>query len=628
MKKEWIVAFATACALLVCFGCKNLEEDEPAPTPIVVESVTIDKTTLTLTPGETIKLKATIKPENADDKTVKWSSSDTSVAMVGSDGTVGAIKTGTAIIIAQAGDKIATCTVTVKRRPVEANVIALDITTFTLAPGAARKLTVTVYPDDADDKTATWTSSDTSVATVNDDGIVTAVSEGSAIIIAQVGSVDASCTVYVNEEAVVNPDSPIVNPDSPVAVENVTLNAETLTIEPGATKKLQATVMPSNADDKAVTWSSSDTTVATVDSDGTITAHAEGTTTITAQASGRTATCAVTVRPILNPVENITLDRTTLTLMRGETEILKATVSPDNADDPSVTWWSSNPSVATVDNYGKVTAVDVGYANIHAQAGYMMAICSVDVETIYVESVTLDKDTLVLPCGEKCKLTATVTPEDADYERVTWDWSGWNHTKNSPIVKVDDDGTVTAYAEGTATISARAGTVRTGYKYAECTVTVTPGPVTDIKLEDMSSRIKIGEYKYFSAKVTPDNADDPTVTWSSSNPLVATVDNDGKVTAVAEGTTTITAQAGDVTATCEVTVVRVYIPITWISLTPKTLSLKRGAKSGLTMKSFPYNSDDTVILSSSNDDVATVDCYGWVTGGGCCGYGDHHRAGW
>ena len=112
-KRKRILILAACAITLVCFGCKNEEEDEPAPHPIVVESVTIDKTTLTLTLGETIKLTATIKPENADDKTVKWSSSNKTIATVDNDGTVTTVKVGSATITAQSGDKEAKCAITV-----------------------------------------------------------------------------------------------------------------------------------------------------------------------------------------------------------------------------------------------------------------------------------------------------------------------------------------------------------------------------------------------------------------------------------------------------------------------------------------------------------------------------------
>ncbi|MDE7291966.1 MAG: leucine-rich repeat protein [Treponemataceae bacterium] len=282
MKKKWVVAaLAVACALALA-GCKIVTESEH----IAVESVMLSETTLTLAPGATRKLTATVKPENADDKTVIWSSSDMAVATVGNDGTVTAVKEGSATITAKAGDKQAKCVVTVNSQAVvETNVavdnVTLDTTTLTLALGGTRKLTATVTPSDADDKNVKWSSSDTAVATVGNDGTVTAIKEGNATITAQAGDKKAECVVTVKLQV--------------IAVESITLDATTLTLEPGTTEKLTATVKPDNADNKTVIWSSSDTSVATV-AGGTVTAVAEGTTIITAQADIKVATCIVTVK--------------------------------------------------------------------------------------------------------------------------------------------------------------------------------------------------------------------------------------------------------------------------------------------------------------------------------------------
>ena len=167
MKKKWIVAAIAACAIVLA-GCKDLSE----PEPIAVESVTLNVATLTLTLShyKTEKLTATVKPDNAADKTVVWLSSDLAVATVGEDGTVTARAEGTATITALAGGKTATCAVTVKPKPVAVESVTLNETTLMIAHGATGKLAATVKPDDADDKTVTWSSSDASVATVSDDG--------------------------------------------------------------------------------------------------------------------------------------------------------------------------------------------------------------------------------------------------------------------------------------------------------------------------------------------------------------------------------------------------------------------------------------------------------------------------
>ncbi|MDE5581590.1 MAG: leucine-rich repeat protein [Treponemataceae bacterium] len=271
MKKKWIVAALAACAIVLA-GCKALSE----PERIAVESVTLNETTLMIAHGATGKLAATVKPDDADDKTVTWSSSDASVATVDNDGTVTAVKVGTATITATTwdGGKTATCKVTVNPMPVDS--ITLNPTTLTLTRGETGKLTATVTPDN---KTVTWSSSDASVATVDNDGTVTAVKVGTATITAQAGGKTATCAVTVN----------------PIPVENVTLNVTTLKLAPNMTKTLTATVNPDDADDKTVTWSSSNPAVATVSNDGMVTAVKVGAATITAQAGGKTAACEVTV---------------------------------------------------------------------------------------------------------------------------------------------------------------------------------------------------------------------------------------------------------------------------------------------------------------------------------------------
>ena len=336
--------------------------------------------------------------------------------------------------------------------PIAVESVTLNVTTLALAPGAKEKVTATVLPENADDKTVVWLSSDLAVATVGEDGTVTARAEGTATITAHAGGKTATCAVTVNK---------ITEKPEPVAVESVTLNATTLTLEPGKTMTLTATVTPDNADDRTVAWSSSDTAIATVSEDGTVTAVSIGEASITAQAGDKEATCTVTVKQILIAVENVTLDETTLTLMRGDTGKLTATVTPDNAYDKTVLWSSSNASVATVDGNGTVTAVSKGTATITAQAGGKTATCAVTVNPIPVENVTLNVTTLKLAPNMTKTLTATVNPDDADDTTVTWSSS------DTSVATVSNDGMVTAVKVGAATITAQAGG-----KTAACEVTV------------------------------------------------------------------------------------------------------------------------------------------------------------
>ena len=178
--------------------------DDGVPTAwtaaIVVTSVTLDKTELALTVGDAAaQLKATVAPpDNATDKTVTWSIDKTSVATVDATGKVTAVAEGTATITAKAGDKTATCKVTVKANVVAVTSVKLDKTELALTVGdAAVQLKATVAPDNATDKTVTWTSDKPAVATVDATGKVTAVAEGEATITAKAGDKTATCKVTV-----------------------------------------------------------------------------------------------------------------------------------------------------------------------------------------------------------------------------------------------------------------------------------------------------------------------------------------------------------------------------------------------------------------------------------------------
>ncbi|PWL59384.1 MAG: hypothetical protein DBY35_10815, partial [Bacteroidales bacterium] len=330
--------------------------------PILAESITLDKTELTLTIGACEKLTATVLPEDVTDKTVTWSTSDASIATVDNEGNVTAISVGEAVITATCDDKSATCKVTVN--PILAESITFDKSELTLTIGASEKLTATVLPEDVTDKTVTWSTSDAAIATVDNEGNVTAILVGEATITATCGDKSATCKVTVN----------------PILAESIALGKTELTLTIGASEKLTATVLPEDVTDKTVTWSTSDATIATVDAEGNVKAISVGEATITATCGDKSATCKVTVNPIL--AESITLDKTELTLTIGACEKLTATVLPEDVTDKTVTWSTSDAAIATVDTEGNVTAISVGEAVITATCGEISTSCRVIVEKI------------------------------------------------------------------------------------------------------------------------------------------------------------------------------------------------------------------------------------------------------
>lgn len=342
-----LVTLAFVSVLLL--GCTEKE------TQVEVSSVSLNTATIEMVEGETFTLVATVLPKDAEYDGVTWASSNASVASVNS-GTVTAVKDGTATITASAGGKSATCNVKVSAKIVAVTSITLDKTSLSMQVGDTETLTATIKPEDATDKTIVWTSSDEAVVSVSN-GKITALKSGKATITAKSSTCSAECMVTVS-----------------VNTESITLDKTTLSLAVGESATLTATVKPDDATDKTVTWSSSDESVVKVDN-GKVTARKSGTSTVSAKCGGKTAECVVTVSV---PVSSITLDKTALSLALGESVTLIATVKPDDATDKTVVWYSSDESIAKVDN-GKVMALKIGFAIVTATAANFSVSCNVTV---------------------------------------------------------------------------------------------------------------------------------------------------------------------------------------------------------------------------------------------------------
>ena len=550
-------ATITATAGKVSAACE-VTVTVPAKGISLIESITLEK-------GAEKTLTATVDPENSTDKVV-WSSSDNTVATVDENGKVTAKAVGEATITATAGTATATCKVTVV---ISATGVTLNKTAITLEKGTAETLTATVAPENSTDKVV-WSSSAPTIAEVDQNGKVTAVGGGKATITATAGKVSASCEVTVT-----------------VPVASITLNENTLELKKGATAVLTATVEPSDADDKTVVWKSLNQDVATVDQNGKVTAVASGTAKITATAGGKTAECTVTVT---NPATKIEIDDVTL-LTGSEKEIVIKTTPTDADDIGTVTYTSADETVAKVVN-GKVQGLKAGTTTITATAGTLTAEFNVTVtdEEKPATSITLDKTTLSVEKGKTDVLTATVLPADTT-DKVVW-------SSSNEAVATVENGTVTAKGKGTAVITAKAGG-----KSATCTVTVTV-PVESVTLDEENISLEKGGSAVLTATVNPSDATDKTVTWESNDITVATVDENGKVTAEGKGTALITAKAGGKSATCTVTVT---VPVESVTLDKNNISLEKGGSAVLTATVNPEDaSDKTVTWKSSDENIATV----------------------
>lgn len=231
------------------------------------------------------RLIATVYPEEATNKDVTWESDDTTVATVSDDGWVTPVKAGTATITVKTkdGGKTAQCVVTVIESVAS---VSLHKNTLSFEKGKTSKLTATVSPSNATDRSVVWKSSNTKIATVTNKGVVKGIKAGTATItvVTKDGNKKATCKVTVK--------NPVVK------VKGVKISKKTAIIKNGKTITLKATISPSNATNKAVTWKTSDKKIATVTSNGVVKGVKKGKTTIiaTTKDGKKTAKCAVTVK--------------------------------------------------------------------------------------------------------------------------------------------------------------------------------------------------------------------------------------------------------------------------------------------------------------------------------------------
>jgi len=242
--------------------------------------------------------------------------------------------------------------------------VALSKDVLSLAVSASQQLVATVSPSNAANKAVSWTSSNTSAASVSSMGMVTAKAVGNAVITVKTldGSFTDTCDVTVTA--------------STISVTGVTLDIESKTIPYGGTVPLTATVLPANATNKAVTWSSSGSTIATVSASGLVTATGLGTATITVKTQDGNKTDTVSIKV----VPSISLDKPSLGLTAGHSEKLVATIGPSSAPDKTVTWTSSDQDVAAVLD-GTVLGIKAGTTTVTATAadGSQTATCAVTV---------------------------------------------------------------------------------------------------------------------------------------------------------------------------------------------------------------------------------------------------------
>jgi uncharacterized protein YjdB len=556
---------------------------------VLATGISLNKTSTSLTVGETETLVATVTPSNATYKKVSWKSNNTSVATVDQNGTVTAKATGTAYITATTIDGTnlsATCKVTVTPATVLATGISLNKTSTSLTVGATETLVATVTPSNATNNAVSWESSNTSVATVDQNGKVTAKAAGTANITATTTdgtNLSATCqvTVIQMEEILIGNGTvqdevvPIVNWEMGSYIGSECLYVKNqlaglkagdritsiaFYLMSGSAKGGNFNVRMKNTSIYSLKNNASayDTSCIEVNYNDQV----NGNVTLGPYSGGQWIYFPLST-PFVYNGENIIIDIRNTTPGTRAGWCYFATTTYNGVVRRSLAWHHAKSQNPHVDGFNGGGIYD--FDNSSNLPNIKISYTSIDV---YATGISLNKTSTSLTVGATETLVATVTPSNVTNKTVSW------KSSNTSVASVDQNGKVTAKAAGTANITA---TTTDGTNLsATCQVTVTPVLATGISLNMSSLSLNVGDTETLNATVTPSNATNKTVSWKSSNTSVASVDQNGKVTAKAAGAANITATTTDGTnlsATCNVTVTTqddagpcpsrfVYLPLT------------------------------------------------------------------
>jgi uncharacterized protein YjdB len=396
--------------------------------------------------------------------------------------------------------------------------------------GEKQLLSVTVLPTDTTDQTVTYQSSNTSVATINSMGRITAASAGTTQITVTCGSVQNGFQLTVKQS-------------SDVAVTDVEIGNYEAEMEVGKTQTLSATVLPNNATNATLTYKSSDTKIATVLSTGEVKAVAAGTVTITVGAGTITKNVQITVKEAATATE-IDLGDYQTSMAIGEKQLISATVLPTTATTQTLTYQSSNEEVATVNEMGRITALSVGKTKITVLCGTVKNSFQLTVKKtndILVSDIEIENYEEELNVDKTQTISATVKPSNATDTTVTYTSS------DTSIATVLSSGEVKGISPGTVTITVSAGDIS---KNIQLTI---KEATAKIDINNNYVVLKPEEEFQLKASVQPSNASQ-SLTYKSADSSIASVSGSGNITAKSIGTTSILVSNGDLSAAVTVIV--------------------------------------------------------------------------
>jgi uncharacterized protein YjdB len=514
-------------ALTVLTACGGTITSSDRTAPEVTE-VAVAPLTASMIVGSTLPLQATLRDGSGQavtGPTVVWSVQDTNIAIVSPAGVLSARAVGSTQVAASANGISGLAAITVMPVPVAS--VAVTPPRVDLAPGAHASLAAVAYDAAGhalDGRAIIWSSSNSSVASVDANGEVTASAAGAAIITAT--------SEGITGNAAINVTVPVV--------ASLAIQPRSATIQRGSTLQLSIDITDASGaaiSGRAPTWTSSNPSVAVVSASGLVTAVASGSARIAAALDGKADTVSIAIVAV--PVGSVSVQPTSASLIVAQGTTLTATVKDANGavvTDRQVAWTTSNAAVASVTQGGVVKALAAGTATISATSEGSTGSATITVSAA-VASITLQPASATLQRNMTVTLAATL--KDAGGNVLTGRVITWK-SSDTTVASVSSAGVVTAVRIGPATITATSEG-----KSANASVTVTTGPVDHIVIFPTSvTNLRAGRTAQLTAMAVDANGDTITgaaFTWKSGNTGIATVSSTGVVTGVHSGTTSITA---------------------------------------------------------------------------------------
>jgi uncharacterized protein YjdB len=570
-------------------------------TAAVLTSMAVTPSTASIGVSSTQQFTATGTYSNGTTQnlttTASWTSSATSIATIKiHTGVATGVSAGTATISASLGTVHGTATLTVTTTVLTS--ISVTPSPASVAAGNTQQFTATGNYSNGTTQnlttTATWTSSNLSVATVASGGLSTAIAQGTTTITASSGTISGSATLTV----------------TPPALISISITPASTSIAKGTAQQFAATGNYSDGSTQVltntVTWSSSLTSVATVTAGGLATGTGVGASTISATSGTITGTAVINVAAAV--LVSIAVTPANPSFALGTTSPLTATGTYSDGSTlnitNSATWGSANTNVAIVSAQGITTSIALGSASITATSGTTTGSTTVTVTAATLISIAVTPAIPTIPLGASQQFTATGTFTDGSTQNITGtvEWSSGTQT----VATITTEGLATGLGQGAATITAESGSV-TG----STTLTVTSVTLVSIAITPAVTSIAMGTIQQFTA--TGNYSDGSTqnltgtVQWSSSTPTVATINSAGTgaglATSLGQGLTTITASSGSIPGSTTLTVTSATLVA--IAINPSSVAVAPGTTQQFTATG-TFTDGTTQDLTQSGDWSSTV----------------------